>query len=109
RAVSHTTRTGDWAVYVAIALSGMTALGAEVIWTRTLSLLFGGTVYTFAQILAVFLVGLGIGSTIASGFLRGTVHPRRALGWCQLFLCRGFPRAPYQPNPSLPYSPLNPS
>src|SRR6185436_11045848 len=38
---------GEWAVYVTIALSGMTALGAEVIWTRILSLLFGATVYTF--------------------------------------------------------------
>ena len=46
-------------IYVAIALSGMTALGAEVVWTRILSLLFGATTYTFSLILAVFLVGLG--------------------------------------------------
>ena len=52
-----------WAVYVGIALSGATALSSEVIWTRLLSLLFGGTVYTFALILSVFLFGLGIGST----------------------------------------------
>jgi spermidine synthase len=51
---------GAWAVYFAIALSGMTALSSEVIWTRLLSLLFGGTVYTFSLILAVFLFGLGI-------------------------------------------------
>src|SRR5206468_701967 len=30
-----------WAVYVTIALSGMAALGAEVVWTRLLSLLLG--------------------------------------------------------------------
>jgi hypothetical protein len=30
-------------VYTTIALSGMTALGAEVVWTRMLSLLFGAT------------------------------------------------------------------
>ena len=57
---------GAWAVYVAIALSGMTALGAEVVWTRLLSLLFGATVYTFSLILAVFLVGLGIGSSVGA-------------------------------------------
>jgi spermidine synthase len=108
-ATSLPRRKGDRAVYVAIALSGMTALGAEVIWTRVLSLLFGGTVYTFALILAVFLVGLGIGSTIASGFLRGAVNPRRALGWCQLFLCGAFGWAAYQLNVSLPYWPINPS
>ena len=52
-----------WTAYVAIALSGCAALGAEVIWTRQLSLLLGGTVYTFSIILAIFLVGLGIGSS----------------------------------------------
>ena len=54
------------AVYVAIALSGCAALGAEVVWTRLLSLMLGATVYTFSIILAVFLVGLGIGSSIGS-------------------------------------------
>src|SRR5262245_34692673 len=107
--VSFPRRKGDWAVYVAIALSGLTALGAEVIWTRILSLLFGGTVYTFALILAVFLVGLGIGSTVVSGFLRGAVNPRRSLGYCQLFLCGAFGWAAYQLNVSLPYWPINPS
>src|SRR5712691_3010082 len=42
---------GALPVYVAIGLSGMTALSAEVIWTRLLSLHFGATVYTFALIL----------------------------------------------------------
>jgi spermidine synthase len=100
---------GGWAIYVAIALSGMTALSAEVIWTRVLSLLFGGTVYTFAMILAVFLVGLGIGSTVAAGFTRDAASPRRALGWCQLLLCGAFAWAAYQLNVSLPYWPINPS
>ena len=57
-------------VYVAIALSGLTALGAEVVWTRLLSLMLGGTVYTFSIILAVFLVGLGIGSAVGSALAR---------------------------------------
>ena len=54
-------------VYIAIALSGLTALGSEVVWTRMLSLLFGATTYTFSLILAVFLVGLGIGSSARLG------------------------------------------
>src|SRR5947208_722865 len=60
-----------WSVYVAIGLSGMTALAAEVIWTRLLSLVFGATVYTFSLILAVFLIGLGIGSSLGSVLSRG--------------------------------------
>jgi spermidine synthase len=100
---------GATSIYVAIALSGLTALSAEVIWTRVLSLLFGGTVYTFAMILAVFLVGLGIGSTLASGLTRSMTSPRRALGLCQLLLCGAFGWAAYQLNVSLPYWPINPS
>ena len=82
-------------VYVAIALSGMTALAAEVIWTRLLSLLFGATVYTFSLILAVFLLGLGIGSTLGAAIARGAASPRVALGWCQLLLCGAMAWAAY--------------
>ena len=57
-------------VYVAAALSGFTALGAEVVWTRQLSLLFGASVYTFSLILAVFLAGLGVGSYVGSYLAR---------------------------------------
>src|SRR4029077_9688969 len=100
---------GGWSVYVTIALSGMTALSAEVIWTRLLSLHFGATVYTFALILAVFLVGLGIGSTIGATQARSLAAPRRALGWCQLLLCGAIAWAAYQLTQSLPYWPINPS
>ena len=96
-------------VYVTIALSGLTALGAEVVWTRILSLHFGGTVYTFALILAVFLIGLGIGSTVGAGMARTAGHPRRALGWCQLLVCAAMAWAAYQLTESLPYWPINPS
>src|SRR5690348_8614460 len=97
---------GAWAVYVAIALSGMTALGAEVIWTRLLSLLFGATVYTFSLILGVFLFGLGIGSSLGAAVGRGTTRPRVALGWCQMLLCAAIAWAAYMLTESLPYWPI---
>ena len=96
-------------VYVAIGLSGLTALGAEVVWTRVLSLLFGATTYTFSLILAVFLVGLGIGSTLGSGAAARARNPRAALGWCQLGLCVTIGWAAYAASGSLPYWPINPS
>jgi spermidine synthase len=96
------------AVYVTIALSGMTALASEVIWTRLLSLHFGATVYTFALILAVFLIGLGIGSTAGATIARDIVSPKRALGWCQLLLCGAIAWAAYELTESLPYWPINP-
>jgi spermidine synthase len=96
-------------VYIAIALSGLTALGSEVVWTRVLSLLFGATTYTFSLILAVFLVGLGIGSSLGSSMARNLKNPRIALGWCQLGLCVTLAWAAYTTSASLPYWPINPS
>jgi spermidine synthase len=98
-----------WGVYVAIGLSGMTALGAEVLWTRLLSLLFGATTYTFSLILAVFLTGIGIGSSLGSALSRGLKRPRLALAWCQLLLCGAIAWTAYILNNSLPYWPINPS
>jgi spermidine synthase len=98
-----------WPVYAAIGLSGMTALGAEVIWTRLLSLLFGATVYTFSLILAVFLFGLGIGSSLGSALAARVARPRLALGWCQMLLCAALAWTAYMLTQSLPYWPINPS
>ena len=75
-------------VYVAIALSGLSALGAEVVWTRLLSLMLGASVYTFSIILAVFLIGLGFGSSAGSVLARAN-RARSALGWSQLWSDRG--------------------
>ncbi len=100
---------GNALVYLAIAGSGLTALGAEVVWTRLLSLLLGGTVYTFSIILAVFLVGLGIGSGLGSIISRRAVAPRLVLALCQLSLCAATAWAAYVINQSLPYWPVNPS
>jgi spermidine synthase len=100
---------GTRIVYVVIALSGLTALAAEVVWTRNLSLLLGGTVYTFSIILAVFLMGLGIGSSIGSVISRHSLRPRLALGICQLLLMGAIAWAAYALAKSLPYWPVNPS
>jgi spermidine synthase len=108
-AVARTAGRGHTAVYVAIACSGLTALGSEVVWTRILSLHFGATVYTFSLILAVFLVGLGIGSTTGAMAARTPVAARQALGWCQLLLCGAMAWAAYMNTESLPYWPINPS
>jgi spermidine synthase len=100
---------GAWAIYLAIALSGLSALAAEVIWTRLLSLLFGATVYTFALILAVFLVGLGIGSSLGSVAASRIARPRVALGWCQMLLCAAIGWTAYMLTQSLPFWPITPS
>jgi spermidine synthase len=100
---------GQWPVYVAIALSGLTALACEVLWTRTLSLLFGGTVYTFSLILAVFLTGLGLGSSLGSVMGRDLARPRLALASCQLAVAAAMAWTSFMLTDSLPFWPINPS
>jgi len=100
---------GSGSVYVTIALSGMCALGAEVIWTRLLSLMLGPTVYTFSIILAVFLVGLGIGSSVGSLLARVISRPRIALGSCQMLLTAAIAWTAWTITKSVPYWPVNPS
>jgi spermidine synthase len=97
-----------WVVYVVIALSGVTALGAEVIWTRLFALLLGATTYTFSIILAVFLIGLGLGSSAASFLLQRTTNPLRALGVAQLLLVGAIAWAHWNVAAALPYWPINP-
>ncbi len=52
----------------AFLLSGVSALVYEVVWLRPLQLIFGSTTYAFSMILGAFMMGLGIGSLIASRF-----------------------------------------
>jgi spermidine synthase len=99
---------GARTVYIAIAISGFTALAAQVLWTRLLSLTFGATAYTFSLILGGFLLGLGIGSSIGAGIARDSSNPRAALGWCQMLLCGSLAWAAYMLMASMPYWPINP-
>ena len=94
----------QWPIYVAIALSGAGALGAEVVWTRLMGMMLGATVYVFSIILAVFLIGLALGSSAASFLLRW-VKPRLALGWCQVLLMAGIAWTAYAIAEALPYWP----
>jgi spermidine synthase len=96
-------------VHITIAASGLSALGAEVVWTRLLSLLLGGTVYTFSIILAVFLAGLGIGSSIGSLLARRATNPRAVLGFFQMCLAGAIGWSAFIIARSLPYWPINPS
>ncbi|HLW98961.1 MAG TPA: fused MFS/spermidine synthase [Candidatus Acidoferrales bacterium] len=100
-------RADDLTIYITIAISGACALGAEVIWTRLMGMMLGATVYVFSIILAVFLIGLAVGSGIGS-WLQRVMSPRLALGWCQILLTGGIAWAAYMIADSLPYWPINP-
>lgn len=94
-------------ICITMALSGMSALGAEVVWTRAMGLVLGATVYAFSIILAVYLAGLALGTAAASALSRN-VTPRLALGWCQLLAAAGIAWTAYALADSLPWWPINP-
>jgi spermidine synthase len=96
-----------WPVYIAVALSGACALGAEVVWTRLLGLTLGATVYTFSIILAVFLAGLAMGSG-AGSLLSPSLRTQTALGYCQLLLTVAIAWTAFTLAKSVPYWPVNP-
>ena len=75
-----------------------------------LSLLFGATTYTFSLILAVFLVGLGIGSSLGAAMARDACRTRasRSAGASSGCAC-AIAWAAYATGASLPFWPINPS
>jgi spermidine synthase len=96
-----------WMVYVVIGISGLTALGCQVVWTRLLAIQTGATVYTFSIILAVFLIGLGAGSGVGSYLARTRAGPRVALAIVQLLLVVGIAWTTTMIHASLPHWPID--
>jgi len=55
-------------VALAYALSGFTAMGYEILWTRALEHYTHNSTYAYTAILATFLLGLGAGSALIARF-----------------------------------------
>ena len=72
RAGKRATRARLHWVMPVMLVSGAVSFTLEVLWTRLLSHLFGGTVYAFAIMLAGFLSGIALG-----GLLAGRAAKRR--------------------------------
>ncbi len=62
----------EWLLLVSIALSGGAAMVYENAWTHALTLVIGGSVYSFTTMLLTFLIGLATG-----GYLYARLFGRR--------------------------------
>lgn len=71
------------------ALSGLTALAGEVVWTRVLRIIVHGTTTAFAAMLVNYLLGVAIGAWAARRIAR-RVSPLTALGVLQLAVVFAF-------------------
>jgi len=65
-------------------ISGAAAFVHEVLWTRLLSHLVGGTVFAFATMLSSFLGGIAIGSAVASRLATDRRRAARGLAAAQV-------------------------
>ncbi|MCI0411530.1 fused MFS/spermidine synthase [bacterium] len=55
-------------------ISGLLAIGYEVLWTRLLVLHLGSSVYAYAIMLAVFLIGISSGSFVSGKWLASSAR-----------------------------------
>lgn len=68
----------------AYALSGFTALGYEVVWTRLLAIFSLNAIFSFTIMLTTFLIGLAVGSRLAAQWVDRSDNPLRLFGSLQL-------------------------
>ncbi len=61
-------------------LSGASALVYEVVWVRSLSLVFGGSQLAVTTVVSIFMLGLAIGSFLAGRYLPLRAVPLRLYG-----------------------------
>lgn len=73
----------------AIAVSGAAAMVYEVCWTRTLSLVIGGSTYAFTVMLSTFLSGIFLGSLFCAKVVDKFRQPFLAFGVFQIFVAIG--------------------
>ena len=69
---------------LAFAVSGFVALTFEVLWTRTLTLVFGSSTYAFSTMLVTFLTGLAVGTGIMTKMQEKIERP---VFWTGAILC----------------------
>ena len=59
-------------------------MGAQVVWTRLLSLPLRSYAYSFSLMLALFLLGLVLGAFVVSLLADRVRAPVRLLGWVEV-------------------------
>ena len=71
-------------VYGIFFLSGAAALMYEVVWVRSLSLIFGGTHLAVTTVLSVFMGGLALGSFLIGKRVDTIKNPLRLYGFLEI-------------------------
>ncbi|HLG14063.1 MAG TPA: fused MFS/spermidine synthase [Blastocatellia bacterium] len=70
--VTAPTAMSSWPLSMLLFATGFIAISLEVFWSRALDQVLSGSVYSFATVLAVFLLGIALGSWVYRAWLRHT-------------------------------------
>ena len=65
-AIRASSRFGLWTWIAVYALSGFVALSLEIVWFRVLGVILKSNSFTFGLLLAVYLLGVGLGALVAN-------------------------------------------
>jgi spermidine synthase len=76
--------TGARTILAVAALSGFAGLALEVVWFRLLTLFLPATTYAFTTMLATVLLGIAVGSAIASARVGRSSDAAATLAWIQV-------------------------
>jgi predicted membrane-bound spermidine synthase len=68
-----------WIAYPAVFLSGFLAIGYEIVWFRIIGVITKASAYAFSTTLAVYLLGIALGSWWMGRFLARRSVDRRSL------------------------------
>ena len=77
---SRPTAPASVVAMAALIATGFVALAQEVAWTRVIALTIGPTTYAFSTMLTLFILGLALGSSLASRIVARVRRPFLALG-----------------------------
>lgn len=72
------------AIYVMFFLSGAAALMYQVVWVRSMSLIFGGSHLAITTVLSVFMAGLAAGGYLIGRYVDRIRNPLRLYGQLEL-------------------------
>jgi spermidine synthase len=71
-------------IYVMFFLSGAAALIYQVVWVRSLTLIFGGSHLAVTAVLSIFMAGLAIGGYVVGKYVDTVQKPLRLYGLLEL-------------------------
>ena len=77
------------ALFSMVTIIGCVTIALQILGNRLLISLVGGSVYAFATVLAIFLLGIAGGGLFGGGFLAARTRPLTALAHCCFLLAGG--------------------